>query len=57
VFAASHYAADVSLVISAGLTAFGNYLDTVLPMEKLVLPALNFVVSVVLLGFLFWRDL
>jgi membrane protein len=43
----------VSLVISAGLTAFGNYLDTVLPMGKLALPALNFVVSVVLLGFLF----
>ena len=43
----------VSLVISASLTAFGNYLDTVLPMGKLVLPALNFVVSVVLLGFLF----
>jgi membrane protein len=43
----------VSLVISAGLTAFGNYLDTVLPMGKLVLPALNFVVSVVLLAILF----
>ncbi len=39
----------VSLVISAGLTAFGNYLDTVLPMGKLILPALNFVVSLVLL--------
>ncbi|MGA8963075.1 MAG: YhjD/YihY/BrkB family envelope integrity protein, partial [Pseudolabrys sp.] len=43
----------VSLVISAGLTAFGNYLDTVLPMGKLILPGLNFVVSVVLLGVLF----
>ena len=43
----------VSLVISAGLTAFGNYLDTVLPMGKLVLPVLNFVVSVVLLAILF----
>ena len=43
----------VSLVISAGLTAFGNYLDTVLPMGKLILPALNFVVSLVLLGVLF----
>jgi membrane protein len=43
----------VSLVISAGLTAFGNYLDTVLPMGKLILPVLNFVVSVVLLGILF----
>jgi membrane protein len=43
----------VSLVISAGLTAFGNYLDTVLPMGNLILPALNFVVSLVLLGVLF----
>lgn len=43
----------VSLVISAGLTAFGNYLDTVLPMGKLILSALNFVVSLVLLGVLF----
>jgi membrane protein len=43
----------VSLVISAGLTAFGNYLDTVLPMGRLILPGLNFVVSVVLLGVLF----
>jgi membrane protein len=43
----------VSLVISAGLTAFGNYLDTVLPMGKLILPALNFIVSLVLLGVLF----
>jgi len=43
----------VSLVISAGLTAFGNYLDTVLPMGKLVLPALNFVISAVLLAILF----
>ena len=43
----------VSLVISAGLTAFGDHLDTVLPMGKLVLPALNFVISVVLLAILF----
>ena len=43
----------VSLVISAGLTAFGNYLDTVLPMGKLILPALNFVVSLSAL----WRNL
>ena len=43
----------VSLVISTGLTAFGNYLDTVLPMGKLILPALNFFVSLVLLGVLF----
>jgi membrane protein len=43
----------VSLVISAGLTAFGNYLDTVLPMGKLFFPVLNFVVSLVLFGVLF----
>lgn len=43
----------VSLVISAALTAFGNYLDNVLPMGRLILPALNFVVSLVLLGVLF----
>ena len=43
----------VSLVISAGLTAFGDYLDTVLPMGKLILPVLNFVVSVLLLAILF----
>jgi membrane protein len=43
----------VSLVISAGLTAFGNYFDTLLQTGKLVLPVLNFVVSVVLLAILF----
>jgi membrane protein len=43
----------VSLVISAGLTAFGDYLDTALPMGKLILPVLNFVVSVLLLAILF----
>jgi len=43
----------VSLVISAGLTAFGNYLDIVLPMGKLILPAVNFVVSLALLSVLF----
>jgi membrane protein len=43
----------VSLIISAGLTAFGDYLDTVLPMGKLILPVLNFAVSVLLLAILF----
>ena len=43
----------VSLVISAGLTAFGDYLDIVLPMGKLILPMLNFAVSVLLLAILF----
>jgi membrane protein len=43
----------VSLVISAGLTAFGNYLDAVLPMGKLILPAVNFVASLALISVLF----
>jgi membrane protein len=43
----------VSLVISAGLTAFGNYLDAMWPMGKIIFPALNYVVSVVILGMLF----
>ncbi|MGC1892322.1 MAG: YihY/virulence factor BrkB family protein, partial [Pseudolabrys sp.] len=43
----------VSLIISTGLTAFGDYLDTVLPMGKLILPVLNFAVSVLLLAILF----
>src|SRR5689334_23781038 len=42
----------ISLVISAGLTAFGNYLDT-LPIGKSILLVLNFVVSLVLFGILF----
>ena len=43
----------VSLIISTGLSAFGDYLDTVLPMGKLILPVLNFAVSVLLLAILF----
>jgi membrane protein len=43
----------VSLAVSAALTAFSNYLDTVLPSGKLVLPMLNFVVSLALLAVLF----
>src|SRR5712672_1130754 len=60
----------VSLVVSAGLTAFGNYLDSVLPFGKVILSALNTAVSVALIAVLFaaiykvlpdrhleWRDL
>src|SRR6202051_4212934 len=36
----------VSLVVSAALTAFGNYLDSVLPFGKFILAVLNTVVSV-----------
>ena len=43
----------VSLVVSAGLTAFGNYLDSVLPFGKVILSALNTAVSVALIAVLF----
>ena len=42
-----------SLAVSAGLTAFGNYLDAILPVGKLILPLLNFTVSLLLLAILF----
>jgi membrane protein len=43
----------VSLVVSTGLTAFGHYLDSVLPFGKIILTALNAVVSLMLISFLF----
>ena len=43
----------VSLVVSAALTAFGNYLDSILPFGKLLLPAMNFVFSLLLISVLF----
>jgi membrane protein len=43
----------VSLVVSTGLTAFGNYLDAVLPFGKVILAAISFVVSLALISFLF----
>jgi membrane protein len=43
----------VSLAVSAGLTAFGNYLDSIVPIGKLILPILNFAVSLALLAVLF----
>jgi membrane protein len=43
----------VSLVVSAGLTAFGDYLTAVLPIGKVILSALNFLVSFVLIAVLF----
>jgi membrane protein len=43
----------VSLVVSAGLTAFGNYLNTILPFGSLILMVLNTIVSVALLSVLF----
>ncbi|MBV8747745.1 MAG: YihY/virulence factor BrkB family protein [Xanthobacteraceae bacterium] len=43
----------VSLVVSTALTAFGGYLDSVLPFGKVILPVLNLVVSLMLISFLF----
>ena len=43
----------VSLVVSTILTAFGNYLDSILPFGKVILTVLNVVVSLVLISFLF----
>jgi membrane protein len=43
----------VSLVVSAGLTAFGNYLDSILPFGKGILTILNAILSIVLLSVLF----
>ena len=43
----------VSLVVSTALTAFGNYLDSILPFGKLILTVLNVVVSLILISFLF----
>ena len=43
----------VSLVVSTGLTAFGNYLDSLLPFGQVVLSVLNGVVSILLISLLF----
>ena len=43
----------VSLVVSTVLTAFGNYLDSILPFGQVILTGLNVVVSLVLISFLF----
>ena len=43
----------VSLAVSAGLTAFGNYFDSIIPIGKLIFPILNFFVSLALLAALF----
>ena len=43
----------VSLAVSAGLTAFGNYLDSIMPIGKLILSILHFAVSFALLAILF----
>jgi membrane protein len=43
----------VSLAVSAGLTAFGNYLNAVLPFGKILVSALNTTISLVLISVLF----
>jgi membrane protein len=43
----------VSLVVSAALTAFGNNLNSILPFGKLLLSAVHFVVSLLLISILF----
>jgi membrane protein len=43
----------VSLVVSTALTAFGNYLDAVLPFGKVIVMLLNGTVSLLLISFLF----
>jgi membrane protein len=43
----------VSLVVSTLLTAFGNYLNSILPFGQIILTVLNVIVSLVLISFLF----
>jgi membrane protein len=43
----------VSLAASAALTAFGNYLDSFLPFGELLFPAMNFLISLLLISVLF----
>lgn len=43
----------ISLVISAGLSALGDFFNTVLPFGTLILSALNFVISFGMIAFLF----
>jgi membrane protein len=43
----------VSLAVSAGLTAFGNQLNAVLPFGKLIMTGINILISLALISFLF----
>jgi membrane protein len=43
----------VSLVVSTALTAFGDYLNAILPFGKIILTVLNGVLSILLISFLF----
>jgi membrane protein len=39
--------------VSTALTAFGNYLDSILPFGKIIMTVLNGIVSLALISFLF----
>ena len=43
----------ISLVVSAALTAVGNYLDSILPFGQSPFPAMNFLISLLLISILF----
>jgi membrane protein len=43
----------VSLVVSAALTAFGNHLNAILPLGRLLLPTVHFLISFTLISILF----
>ena len=43
----------VSLAVSTALTAFGDYLDSIVPIGKFILPTMNVIVSLALLSLLF----
>lgn len=43
----------VSLAVSAGLTAFSDYLNSIMPIGKIILSVMNFTMSLVLLAILF----
>jgi membrane protein len=51
--AAMGFLLTVSLVVSAGLTALGNYLNSILPFGSFILSVLNFAVSLALMSVLF----
>jgi membrane protein len=44
---------SVSLIVSAALSAFGGYVNAIIPAGQIVIAALNFVVSILLLTVLF----
>ena len=53
IWKAKPQATTVSRLIQARATSLGNYLDSIVPIGKLILPILNFAVSLALLAVLF----